>query len=258
VLQSQVDLNAQRAAQIQQQTLILQLKESLNQLIRPAANGQPGGLMTEYEVSDSIPFEAELILEDVQSRLLTSNPSVLLAQKNIDITRLSIDELKADRWPVVQFNSAYNFGRTTNDIAINPALPISNRTNGLNYGFTATVPILNYRNTHRLIRQGELQVGLQQLALENQTSLLHLNVLQAYRDYEIQQQTLELEESNISLARENVNILLESYRLGHITYVQLREAQRSLEEANNRLIAARYNTKVAETELRRLQGGLLQ
>jgi outer membrane protein TolC len=128
----------------------------------------------------------------------------------------------------------------------------------LNYGFTATVPILNYRNTHRLIRQGELQVGLQQLALENQTSLLHLNVLQAYRDYEIQQQTLELEESNISLARENVNILLESYRLGHITYVQLREAQRSLEEANNRLIAARYNTKVAETELRRLQGGLLQ
>jgi outer membrane protein TolC len=40
------------------------------------------------------------------------------------------------------------------------------------------------------------------------------------------------------------------------TYLELRDAQISLEQAYNRLIAARYNTKLAETELLRLKGTL--
>ena len=46
--------------------------------------------------------------------------------------------------------------------------------------------------------------------------------------------------------------------LGQATYLQLREAQRSLEDAYNRLISARYNTKLAETELLRLKGDLVR
>jgi hypothetical protein len=38
----------------------------------------------------------------------------------------------------------------------------------------------------------------------------------------------------------------------------LREAQNSLEDANNRLIAARYATKLSETELLRLKGEIIR
>jgi outer membrane protein len=69
---------------------------------------------------------------------------------------------------------------------------------------------------------------------------------------------LELEEENIQLAKENVAIALERFRQGVSTNLELREAQRSLEEAYNRLISARYNTKVAETELLRLKGELVR
>ena len=69
---------------------------------------------------------------------------------------------------------------------------------------------------------------------------------------------LQLEEENILLAKENVFIAVERLRLGISTYLELRETQKSLENAYNRLIAARYNTKVAETELLRLKGGLLK
>jgi outer membrane protein TolC len=128
----------------------------------------------------------------------------------------------------------------------------------LNYGLTVSVPILNYRNTHRLIRQAELNIGYQQLLLDNQRSLLRLDVRRAFEDFELQKEALALEEENILLARENVEIILETYRLGQTTYLQLREAQRSLEDAYNRLIAARYLTKLAETELLRLRGGLVR
>jgi outer membrane protein TolC len=259
LLQSQVDLNAQKAARLQQLTVIEQLKEELNHLINRSSSGGPiNPVLPEYEVSDSIPINFFLSLDEIQSGLITGNPLLQYAQKNIEISGLTLKELRSDRYPIVQFNSAYNFSKTQNNVALNPFLPIYNRNRGLNYGFTATIPILNYRNTDRLIEQAKLNIGFQQLQYQNQESLLHLNVLNAYHDYELQKKSLELEESNISLAKENVDIILETYRLGSSTYLQLREAQKSLEDAHNRLIAARYNTKIAETELLRLKGELVR
>jgi outer membrane protein TolC len=87
---------------------------------------------------------------------------------------------------------------------------------------------------------------------------MNIAVSNAYKDYELQRKTLQLEEENIALAKENVYIASERLRLGVTTYLELRETQKSLEEAYNRLIAARYDTKVAETELLRLKGELVQ
>ncbi len=251
VLQSKVDLNAQKAAQLRQLTLIQQLKESLNQTMNVAPNSA-------YDVSDSIPINTQLILGDIQNNIENSNTFLQILKKNIDIANYIVRERKAERFPIVSFNSAYNINRTNNDVALNPALPIFNRNRGYNYGLTATIPILNNRNTHRLIRQAELDVQYQRLIFDNQRSLVNLGVINAFRDYELQKQALELEESNILLAKENVSIILETYRLGQATYLQLREAQKSLEDAYNRLIAARYNTKLAETELLRLKGDLVK
>jgi outer membrane protein TolC len=85
-----------------------------------------------------------------------------------------------------------------------------------------------------------------------------MDVINAYMNYDQQKKALELEESNILLAKENVSIAIQTYRLGAFTFLQLREAQRSLEDAYNRLIAARYNAKLAETELLRLKGDLVK
>jgi outer membrane protein len=67
-----------------------------------------------------------------------------------------------------------------------------------------------------------------------------------------------IEETNIGYAKENVFIAYERYKQGVTTFIELREAQKSLADAYDRLIAARYNTKVAETELRRLKGDIIR
>lgn len=258
VLQSMVDLNAQRAAQLQQQTLIRQLKVALNQLMYPGLHETDIARYTEYDVSDEIPIDKSITLERTLSELESGSPALRMAQKQIDIAHLTLAELKADRLPTVQFNTNFNIGSLSNNVAINPFMPVFNFNRGLNFGFTVAVPIVNHQNTRRLIEQGELNIGFQRLMLDNQKSLLRLAVINAFQDYLFQQQVLQLEEDNILLARENVAIILETYRLGAATYLQLREAQQSLENAYNRLIAARYNAKVAETELMRLKGGLVR
>ncbi len=251
VLQAKVDLNAQRATRLQQQTLIDLLKEELNQVmnIKPTEG---------YDVSDSIPLNTGLALGDIQNSIETNNPSLLIAQKNIDIARFTLKERKAERFPTVSFNSAYNFSRTQNQAVINSFSTLFNRTRGFNYGLTASIPILNNFNTRRLIKQAELDISYQQLVYENQRSLINLAVLNAFRDYVQQKKALDLEEENIILARENVDIIFQVYKLGATTYIQLREAQKSYEDAFNRLITARYTTKLAETELLRLKGDLVR
>ena len=256
-LQSQIDLNEQKSAKLHQETYIRELKVRLNQRMNPVAEGQQD-MTTDYEVTDSIPINFQLTLEEIQENFEQNSPLLQINRKNIDIAGISIKEIKAERYPVVQFNSAYNYSLTNNDVALNPFLPLSNQNRGFNYGFSAAIPILNYRNTDRLVKQAELNYGYQQLYYASEVSRLNLNVINAYDTYVLQKNALALEEENILLAKENVNITLETYRLGTSTFIQLREAEQSLEDAYDRLIAARYNAKVAETELLRLKGELVK
>lgn len=251
LLQGKVDLNAQKAAKLLQQTLIIKLKEQLNQLMSVEQSAM-------YDVVDSIPINTSLTLSDIQSGIEKNNASLLIAKKNIDIAGLSLKEIKAERFPTVSFNSAYNFSRTNNKAVINSFSTLFNRTKGFNYGLTATIPILNNFTIKRQIRQAQLSIQYQQLVYDNQKSLINLSIISAYNDYLQQKEALALEEESIVLAKENVNILFQVYKLNSTTLIQLKEAEKSLGDAYNRLIAARYSTKVAETELLRLKGELVR
>ena len=67
---------------------------------------------------------------------------------------------------------------------------------------------------------------------------------------------VDLEEANFENAEEVLDIALERFRLGSISSLEFREAQRTFLQAENRLITAKYESKIAETELLRLSGEL--
>jgi len=249
LLQSKIDLNAQKAAQLQQQALIEQLKEQLNQAMAVPQ-------FTIYDVVDTITINTQISLGEVMN-LAEKNPSVLMAKKSIDIANLTLRQTKADLYPTISFNSAYNFSRTTNQVVINNFSTLFNQVQGLNYGFSASIPILNNLNTRRLVKQAKWNVGYQNIVYENQKSITDLNVINAFQNYEQQKKALALEEENILLARENLDIVFQTYKLGAATLLQLKLAQNSLADAENRLIEARFNAKVSETELMRLSGTLI-
>ena len=249
LLQSKVDLNAQKAAQLEQQNVLVELKNELNNLM----NQSPG---TAFEVEDSIPFTKEIALTNLQENVTTKSLPLQVAKKNIDIAALNLKEQKAERWPQINFNSNYNFTRLDNKAVVNPFQPLFNRNNGFNYGLTATIPLSNNLILRKNITQAKLDLKRQELVYENQRNQLNLAVVQAYNQYQSSKSSYQLEEENIQLAKENVRIVLEVYRLNSTTLIQLKEAQKSLQDAYTRLIRARFQTKLAETELLRLKGEL--
>lgn len=251
VLQSKVDLNATKAAQLQQQNNIVLLKEQLNTLIGVTSGRR-------YDVADSIPFADRILLQDVQQSIATTNPLLLLTNKQIDIARLQLREAKADRWPQLNLTSNYNFNRVDNIAVVNPFQPLFSRNSGLNVGINTSIPLFNQFTAQRTIRSAQLSLQNRQLVFEQQQAQLNLQLVQAYNEYEAQQKALLLEEENIVLAKENVAIVLDVYRLNATTLIQLKEAQKSLQDAYTRLIQARFLTKRAETELLRIKGTLLR
>jgi outer membrane protein len=250
LLYAKTDLNAQQAARLQQMNLIAQAKEVLNEYMAVA----PG---TDYEVSDSIPFGDELIMGGLLSDATLYNPDYLIAKQQLNVAGYTLRERKAERWPTIQLNSAYNFNRTANHTILNNFTPLFNRNMGFNYGVSATIPLFNGFNVKRQIKEAEIDVDFLKIRQDYVWANIQLNISKAYKNYELQKRTLELEEENILLAKENVEIAMERYRLGLSTALELRETQKSLEEAYTRLINARYNMKLAETNLLRLSGRLL-
>ena len=251
LLQAKVDLNAQIAARLKELTVIEQLKEQLNLLMVMARE-------TTYEVADSIPFRNDLMVADILAQAETNSPQLQVTKQNIKIAQLTLRERRADRYPRLTFNSAYNFSKTENQLVVNTFTPLFNRNLGFNYGLTASIPIFNNYNVKRLIKVARLDIDYQNTVYNFQKWQLDIAISNAYKDYELQKKTLRLEEENILLAKENVYIASERLRLGVTSYLELRETQKSLEDAYNRLIAARYDTKVAETELLRLKGELVK
>lgn len=251
LLQARVDFNAQRTLVLQQEATIIQLKEQLNVL---SGLQLPSG----FDVSDSIEINLNLQRDDILQNVSNSNYSLQAARRNFSITNLQLQERRAELLPVINFTGAYNYSRSNNTKLINPFSTIFSLNNGFNYGFTIAVPILNALTTRRQIELAKVTLDRQQIVYNQLEANVNVGIRNAFTNYDNARKVLVIEEETILLAKENVYIALESFKRGVSTFIELRTAQQSLADAYNRLITARYNAKLAETELLRLNGELLK
>ncbi|MDH7504342.1 MAG: TolC family protein [Verrucomicrobiota bacterium] len=84
------------------------------------------------------------------------------------------------------------------------------------------------------------------------------DLLTIYYAYENNLRLLRLEEQNLEAARENLEIALERYKLGNLSGLELREVQKSLLDAEERLISVKYQTKLAEISLKQISRRILE
>lgn len=252
VLQAQIDYNTQHAAQINQLAVIDQRKHELNRLMNVPQT-------VNYEVIDTILVTSDLVLGSLMNGIEDSSPALRLARTEIELAHLDVREAKALRFPTIGFTSAYSFSRNTNNSVVNPiAQALFNQNRGFNYGLTASIPIFNRFTVKQQVRQAELAVNYSQIQLDNQQSIVNTNILNNYRSYVAQREIVSVNDSSVVLARENLSIERERYRLGATTFIELRQAEENLANAITNAITTRYNLKVAETELLRLRGDLVR
>ena len=163
-------------------------------------------------------------------------------------------ETKALRSPIIKFNAHYIYSKNTNEAGYS----LLNKSYGLNYGATATIPLFHGANISGQIKNSKLEFERADIFMESVTAEVNADLYKEWLMFKNNLELLQLEEQNIIYAREVFSISHERYRIGVSNSVEQYEAQRTFEEATTRLIDARYNSKLSETMLRKLNGELVK
>ncbi len=247
LLQAKVDMNAEHSAQLKDKTSLGKAKINLNQLLARA-------LDTDFDVSDSIVITYQPKLDELRKTVFNQNSTLLSAQKDLSVSSYTIKEIESQRYPKIGLGASYNYSRINNEVG----LILLNQNAGLNYGFTFSWNIFNGFNTNSQIKNAKLDYQNYALRLSDVKSKVESQLLQSFKNFDDALELLKLEEDNLLLANENVTVGLERFRIGNSTPLELKEAQNSLDDATNRTLQARYNAKISETELMRLNGELVK
>jgi outer membrane protein len=67
---------------------------------------------------------------------------------------------------------------------------------------------------------------------------------------------IKIGQSNVELARKNLEISLEKYKIGNITQLEIREAQRNYLDAQSKFFSAQYQSKMAEVTLKQITNSI--
>lgn len=242
LLQAKVDLNEQRSNSLLQRKVIEQRKADLNNLL--ARN-----IETDFAVADTIPLTEPKLTNDLEK-----NFQLQAAVKNVEVAKFEKKEVFSQFLPNLNGTVGYGYARSNSTAGFT----LFNQTYGLNAGFSLNIPLFNGLNTIRQNKIASIQIISSKFNLEKIRFQTKLGYYRALKDFTNAKEQLNLEQENIQLADENQKIALERFRLAQSTSIELREAQISYVNALNRLVDARYSTKVAETELLRLQGELVK
>jgi outer membrane protein TolC len=234
--QARVDFNADSSNLIKQYEVVNTSGITLNRL------------MALEDVSQLIAAQDSLIApnpaleeKELRNSMHQSNIRLLLSAKNKAVGELDCKALASRNYPYLKLNTGYGYTRETDNL-------------GLTYGLTLGFNIFDGFNRRREQRNAKLTVQNRQLQYEQLELSLRADLANIWMAYKNNLKLINLESENTDAAHENYEIAIERYRLGELSGIELREAQNSLLEAEERLLQAQYNTKLCEISLMQISG----
>lgn len=242
--QAKVDFNADSAQYMKQQELLHTSRIRLNELMANKDVDQP------FIIQDSlINVTASLNFEELWNATLTINASLLRAEQNNTLARLDYKKVCSRDYPYVKMNGGYGYTLNKYDISAN-----RRRSNlGLNFGVTVGFNLFD-GNRRRERKNARIAVQNARLEREQLEQALRADLSNLWQAYQNNLQMLNLERQNLVAAKENHEIAMERYMLGNLSGIEMREAQKSLLDAEERILSAEYDTKLCEISLLQISG----
>lgn len=245
VLNAQVDLNSDQVALLRQKESYANAKILLNQYLARDPK-------IDFKVTDLVTVDNTLVLANLMDLAQKQNPGLESQIINKRIAELQLKQVKANRYPVVTLNSGYNFADSQSSLGFTS----QSSARGLNYGFTASVNVFDGFNQHRNEKVAKIQIENSQIAIEQQNMILNTQLSTAFQTYLTNLELIDLEQDNEAIAKQNLQITLDKFRIGTITTIDFRTAQLNYVNAKVRYSNAQYEAKLSEIALKELAGNI--
>nr|WP_209550254.1 TolC family protein [Flavobacterium sp. CG_23.5] len=245
VLNAQVDLNTDRVTVLRQKELYANTKILLNQILARDAK-------TNFIVVDAIIVDSQLLLPELTALAEKQNPQLESQIINKRVSELQLKQIKATRYPTVKVNSGYNFAESQSSLGFTT----QSSARGLNYGFSASMNLFDGFTQNRNEKIAKIQIENSQMAVNQQNQTLNSELATSYQTYLTNLELIALEEKNAAIAKQNLNITLDKFRIGTITTLEFRTAQLNYVNAKVRYSNAQFQAKLSEIALKELAGSL--
>lgn len=244
-LQATVDMNADSANYMKQLAVVKNSVSDLNLLLCR-------DLKTPVLVEKNIPVEQTLLYDDLWNKVQTQSPDLQEARSAINLASLATRELKTTRLPRLSLNTGYSYSKSQSDVGVFT----SNRNVGFSAGLTLNYNIFNGFTNNQKLKVARIREESAVQDAELQKLTLEADLQQIYTDFTTNLRLVSFEKENMQFARLNWDIAQEKYKLGALNDVELRETQKKLFDAENRLLQSLFKCKSAEIELKRISGQL--
>ena len=246
--QAQVDFNADSSNVLNQLKVVHTSRIRLNELMAL------DNIDEQIALKDSV-IRPNIFLDEVDlwQSTLASNASLLIAQKNQTLSELDYKKVKSRDYPYVKLNAGYGYTANWYEVG---ATDLQKRL-GLNYGLTVGLNLFDGFNRRRERRNARIQIENSQLKKQELELGLRADMSNLWMAYRNNLDLWSLEKENVIVALENHRIAIDRYKLGELSGIELREAQISLLEAEERQSIAEYSTKLCEISLLQLSGQIL-
>jgi len=245
LFQAQIDLNTLSQTLINQQLAVDVAKSEFLRLLTLDPKSP-------VSIKDTILVEQGLQIDNVLDKIAV-NADIKAADNQIRISELIVRETAALRYPTVRLNLGYNYIRNQSTAGFT----LLNKVTAPSAGITLAVPIYNGSTFKRQQQVAEINTSTaktQKQVLVRDYSAQAMKMFQTYRS---SLEQLEAQKANYKLSQQLLDLTLQRFQLIQATIIDVREAQRSFEEAGYRLINLNYAAKSSEIELKRLTNTLM-
>ncbi len=205
-----------------------------------------------FAISDTIVPEPMLIMEDMITRGMENNTSVLAAIAGESVAGLDLKIAESSMYPSLSFSGGYNYNLYRNDYFPSKF----DLSEGINWGFSLSIPIFDGLENRRKIKNAKLLADNARLTTLQVRQELESQLMQLYNLYRNSLRMIDFEKENKETAFLNLDAAMEKYRLGSLSGIEFRDIQLSYMNAYDRMLSSIYEAKVKEITLHLLTGDL--
>lgn len=247
--QAKVDFNSDSSAFMKQQETVKTSAIVLNELM--AVNNINFAINV---VDTSILVNKDLDLNKLLEETLAKNSLLLHAKRESHLAELDYKITNSSTYPYLRLNAGY--GYTLNKY--NKGANYHRGSMTTDFGLTLGINIFDGNNTRRLRRNAKINIENVKLQESDIEQSVKADLYKIWNAYQNNLQILTLEKENLITAKLNHEIAMERYMLGDLSGIEMREAQKSLLDAEERLLTARYNTKLCEISLMQISSRIME
>jgi len=244
LLQSSLDLNALLQAKQNQLLVLDQVKADLyNSMVVPANSN--------FIFTDSIQVDQKMILSDVESKM-KAHPLLQSAQQLINVNQFLEKETKALMYPTLRANSGFNYNSNKSAAGF----ILLNESYGPFLGFNLSIPIYAGSTSKRAYKNAQINTVSAKIQYDNTAQDLATELFKTYQNYQNSLKQTPTEIQSYEMSDALLTLVMDKFKLGQATIVDVKQAQQSFETAGFRLTSLKFSAKIAEIELKRLSNQL--